>query len=110
LHATRFPDRRYKDGTFGAAALESGDFQAAATAGSIGNFNSSGSNWYQLAVPDSDFSYINLTGTTQFRLHFTVASDANAIADYDTFYARRMQPAHRAGADRRVQPAVEHWS
>jgi len=76
-----------KKGTFGAAALENGDFQAAASVNAVAHFSSIGKGWYQLVLPASDFTYVNLGGITQFRLRFTSPSNFNLSANYDTFYA-----------------------
>jgi hypothetical protein len=76
-----------KKGTFGTAALQTTDFQATASASAIGHFSSIGGGWYQLVVPASDYTYINLTGATQFRLRFTSTSNKNNAANYDAFYA-----------------------
>jgi DNA-binding beta-propeller fold protein YncE len=75
-------------GTFGTAALQTTDFQAAASASAIGHFTAIAQpGWYQLVLPAADFAYVNLTGATQFRVRFTSTSNNNHIADYDTFYA-----------------------
>jgi sugar lactone lactonase YvrE len=78
-----------KKGTFGAAALENSDFQAPASEYVAGHFSaiSSQPGWYQMVLPSTYFQYINLTGTTQFRLRFALSSNNNHVADYDTFYA-----------------------
>ena len=82
-------------GTFGTAALQASDFQAAASATAISHFTSVGGGWYQLVVPSSDYTYINLTGVTQFRLRFTGASNNNNTANYDTFDAGDAAAAYR---------------
>jgi sugar lactone lactonase YvrE len=85
-------------GTFGTPALQALDFQATASANAIGHFTSIGGGWYQLLIPASDFKYVNLTGVvTQFRLRFTLTSNNNHVADYDTFY-----PGDAASANRPV--------
>ena len=84
-----------KKGTFGTGALEKGDFQATASASAIGHFTSIGSGWYQLAIHASDYTFVNLTGVTQFRLHFSATSNKNNVADYDTFYAGDAIKANR---------------
>ena len=78
-----------KKGTFGAAALENSDFQAPASEYVAGHFSaiSSQPGWYQLVLPSTYYQYINLTGTTQFRLRFALSSNNNHVADYDTFFA-----------------------
>ena len=76
-----------KKGSFGASALEVGDFQATASASAVGHFSSISAGWYQVVLPASDFTYVNLSGLTQFRLRFSTASNNNHVADYDSFYA-----------------------
>jgi hypothetical protein len=76
-----------KKGTFGTAALQTTDFQATASANAVGHFGSAGGGWYQLTLPATDYTYINLTGVTQFRLRFTSTSNNNKVANYDNFYA-----------------------
>jgi DNA-binding beta-propeller fold protein YncE len=82
-------------GTFGTAALQTTDFQASASASAIGHFTSIGGGWYQLVVPASDNTYINLIGVTQFRLRFTLTSNNNKVADYDMFDAGEAASAYR---------------
>ena len=38
-------------------------------------------------MPASDFTDINLTGLTQFRVRFTKISNNNNSADFDAFYS-----------------------
>jgi len=78
-----------KKDTFGTAALQTTDFQAAASANGIGHFTAFASQpgWYHLVLPAIYYNYVNLTGVTQFRLRFTLDDNNNHIADYDTFYA-----------------------
>jgi DNA-binding beta-propeller fold protein YncE len=76
-----------KKGTLGTAALQTGDFQATASANAVGHFSSIANGRYQLVLPVSDYPYVNLAGITQFRLRFTSTSNNNYIANYDTFYA-----------------------
>jgi len=84
-----------KKGTFGTAALQTTDFQVTASADAIGLFSSIGSGWYQLVVPASDYTYINLKGLTQFRLRFTSTSNNNNVADYDMLDAGEAASAYR---------------
>jgi hypothetical protein len=84
-----------KKGTFGVAALEKGDFQSTASASAVGHFSLAGSGWYEMLIPASKYTYVNLTGVTQFRLRFTSTSNNNHIADYDTFDAGEAASANR---------------
>ena len=84
-----------QDGSFGKSALEVTDFQAATSAGSVANFAATSGGWYSLVLPDSDYTFINLVGITQFRLHFGLSSDNNNKADFDTFFAGDASAAKR---------------
>jgi len=84
-----------QDGPFGAPTLELTDFASSASANVIANFAPAATGWYQLVVPSADFTYINPSGPTQFRLHFTTGSNDNQKADYDTFYAGDAASAKR---------------
>ena len=84
-----------KKGSFGASALEVGDFQATSSASAVANFSPIDAGWYKLVLPASDFTYINRTGVTQFRLRFSSASNNNHVADYDSFYAGDSTAADR---------------
>jgi sugar lactone lactonase YvrE len=96
-----------KKGTFGTAALQTTDFQATASANAIGHFSSIGGGWYRLVVPAVDYTYINLTGATQFRLRFTSTSNKNNAANYDAFYAGdATTSAGSSSVEYRVQPAI----
>jgi len=80
-----------RKGAFGGSnALQLTDFQAAAStsknaAGTIRNTPSSG--WYSVTFNSSAFTYINLTGVTQFRLRFAIDDNNDHGADYLKFYS-----------------------
>jgi len=78
-----------RKGAFGGSnALQLTDFQAAASknaAGTIKNTPSSG--WYSLTFNSSAFTFINLTGVTQFRLRFAIDDNNDNGADYLKFYS-----------------------
>jgi hypothetical protein len=78
-----------RKGAFGGSnALQLTDFQAAASknwAGTIKNTPSSG--WYPVTFNSSAFTYINLTGVTQFRLRFQLGDNDDLGADYLKFYS-----------------------
>ena len=86
-----------KKGFFGASALEIGDFQAAASANSVGHFTAVSGlpGWFQLVLGAANYRYINLTGVTQFRLRFATDDDNDKIADYVSFYAGDAAAANR---------------
>ena len=76
---------------FGTAnSLALGDFRAAATKNNGGQFSSipvSGGKAYIATLPTTSFGFINLTGTTQFRLRFSLDDDNDNVADYWNFYS-----------------------
>ena len=74
-------------GSFGTPALKPGDFQAAASASAVGHFSAASGGWYQLVLPAADYSLVNLTGPTQFRLRFKLDDNNNHSANYDLFYS-----------------------
>jgi len=76
-------------GAFGTkAGLQSADFQAAASKEAVLTFTNTPVNgWYSTTMNSADFSYINLTGVTQFRLRFAIQDNNNRAADYLKFYS-----------------------
>jgi len=69
--------------------LLASDFQAGANTSGIGTFGSmpvsSWRPWYSAILSNTAFPFINLTGTTQFRLRFSVDDNDNMSADYMRF-------------------------
>lgn len=75
-----------RKGPFGALSLQTGDFQAAATATKVGNFNPVPvSGWYTNILGATGISNINKTNVTQFRLYFAKDDNNNNAADYIKF-------------------------
>jgi len=74
---------------FGTArSLEIGDFQASAGRGSVGTFSSTPSGgWYRVTLSSSAQPFINLNGSTQFRLRFQKGDNSNESADYIKFFS-----------------------
>jgi hypothetical protein len=72
---------------FGAVELAIQDFQANAGRIAVATFGAPVNNWYSALLNSSGRSYINLTGTTQFRLRFTTDDNNNGSADYLRFYS-----------------------
>ena len=74
---------------FGAAVvLAAADFQASASRSSVGTFGSTpSSGWYSVTLNSSAFSYINKSGTTQFRLRFKLDDNDDNGADAMKFYS-----------------------
>jgi len=74
---------------FGTAlALAVHDFQASAGKGAVGTFGTvPSSGWYSVTLLNTAYPYINLTGTTQFRLRFKLDDDNDNTADYMKFFS-----------------------
>jgi hypothetical protein len=62
------------------------DFQAAANK-VAGLFGAPVNNWYSVTVGATSYQYVNLTGTTQFRLRFQKDDNDNGIADFVRFFS-----------------------
>ena len=72
------------------------DFDAPANLSSVGTFDMTPvSNWYSAVLDNSAFPYINLAGSTQFRLAFATDDNNNFIADYLMFYSGNAVTAAR---------------
>ncbi|HSO13400.1 MAG TPA: hypothetical protein VLT51_13570 [Anaerolineales bacterium] len=70
------------------AELEISDFQAAPGQLAVSTFDPvSASDWYNAVMDTAGYAYINLTGTTQFRLRFAFDDNADMDADYVKFYS-----------------------
>jgi hypothetical protein len=66
--------------------LLASDFQAAANGSAIGTFGTTSVNsWYTAILGNTAFPFINLTGTTQFRLRFAKDDNDDMSADYLRF-------------------------
>ncbi len=69
-------------------ALEKYDFQAIGSRGNVGRFIKTPSEgWYRAPLRARNYSLINLTGTTQFRLRFATDDNDDLGADYLSFYS-----------------------
>ncbi|MCU0857984.1 MAG: metallophosphoesterase [Pontiellaceae bacterium] len=77
-----------KTGFNGNLALESADFQAAASKSDVGSFNyPSGTNvWITASLDTNGTSRIAKTNHTQFRIRFTKDDDNDTVDDYLGFY------------------------
>ena len=76
------------NGTLDARALQSSDFQIAASLDSAGTIlNSPVDNWYSATLGPSALPYINKAGITQFRLRFQESTDYNLQANTIKFYS-----------------------
>ncbi|MFO1434006.1 MAG: DNRLRE domain-containing protein [Candidatus Competibacteraceae bacterium] len=79
-----------KTGGFnGNNALETADFQAAASATGVVTLSNADSNgaWSEGALDVNGLAAINRTGRTQFRLYFSLDDDNDSVADYLGYYA-----------------------
>ena len=78
-----------RKGAFGGSnALQLIDFQAAANKNAAGTIkNTPASGWYSLTFNSSAFTYINLSGVTQFRLRFAIDDNNDNGADHLNFYS-----------------------
>ncbi len=86
-----------REGAFkGNAALQPGDFNAAASKDAVLTFsNVLIGNWYSQAFDPADFQYINLTGVTQFRLRFSADDNDDSSADLLKIYSGNAGAANR---------------
>ncbi len=67
-------------------ALVVGDFQAASSRSNVATFRTTPvSNWYTAVIGATGYPFINLSGTTQFRLRFLTGDNDNSTADYMRF-------------------------
>ena len=76
--------------------LQSGDFQAGANMNFAGSFGATPVNkWYSAVLSSTGASFVNLSGTTQFRLYFTKDDDNDHIADFVKLYSGNASAANR---------------
>lgn len=69
-------------------ALETGDFQAAASRNDVGVIPTTRTNgWHTRVWTSGILNYINKTGRTQFRLRFATEDNGDGGADYIHFYS-----------------------
>ncbi len=77
-----------KNGTFGSAALEPGDFEAPASAVAVATVNNQGGAGTIFSVNlASGLAQINKTGRTQFRLRFSLDDNDNSSNDVVAFFS-----------------------
>jgi hypothetical protein len=78
------------------AALALGDFQAVAGQSAVGTFGVAPvSNWYSAILSNAGYPQVNLTGTTQYRLRFTLDDNNDSGADFMVFYSGDAAAANR---------------
>ncbi|HNO32145.1 MAG TPA: kelch repeat-containing protein, partial [Anaerolineales bacterium] len=81
---------------FGNPILELLDFNATAGKKNMGAFNPVPvGSWYSANIKTPGKNYINRTGTTQFRLTFTIDDNDNSVADYIQFFSGNAPSASR---------------
>ncbi|MGC1376210.1 MAG: hypothetical protein WA821_08310 [Anaerolineales bacterium] len=82
---------------FGATAgLALNDFGAAAGKPAAATFSATpANNWYSAVFGNPAYPFINLTGTTQFRLRFTKDDNNDHGADYMSFFSGNVAAASR---------------
>ena len=88
-HGTCWVDVQPGTGFSGSAALQAGDFQAAATAvqaASLGNAASNGS-WSEGSLSSAGIAALNKTGTTQLRVYFNLDDNDDTGNDYIGYYS-----------------------
>ena len=75
-----------RQGPFGNANLELGDFNASASAAIVGVFGITPvGGWYSATLNATGCNNLNLTGLTQLRLYFAREDNNNLTADYMRF-------------------------
>jgi len=76
--------------------LQSTDFQAGASKNGVGSFGKTPvSGWYSAVLNSTGASFVNLSGTTQFRLYFSKDDDNDSIADFVKFYSGNASVGNR---------------
>ncbi len=85
-----------------------GDFQAAAGRSNAATFRTTPvNNWYIAVIGATGYPYINLTGTTQFRLRFLTDDNDDGAADYMKFFSgNHATAAAQTDAGHHIYPAV----
>jgi hypothetical protein len=78
------------------AELEVGDFEAIPGLSAVSRFDATPvSNWYGAIMDGAGYAYINLAGTTQFRLRFALDDNDDRYADYMKFYSGKAAEVNR---------------
>jgi hypothetical protein len=86
-------------------SLQNSDFQAPASRDIVGVIqNNPLDKWYWTSLDASAFPFINLTGTTQFRLRFQLDDDNDFIDDFIKFFS-----GDYSSAGARPQLVVEYY-
>ena len=83
-------------GFFGTlSSLQTLDFQATASKPAVSGFVpvAGAPGWYQLVLSTANYSFVNKTGPTQFRLRFTKDDNNDKGADFASFFSGESLPA-----------------
>ncbi|MFL6235119.1 MAG: M14 family zinc carboxypeptidase [Thermoanaerobaculia bacterium] len=88
-HGTCGVDVQSGSGFSGSTTLQTGDFQAAATAVQAASLTNAANNldWSSGSLNAAGLAAINKTGTTQLRVYFNLDDDNDRIADYIGYYS-----------------------
>lgn len=90
--------------SFGTAALDLNDFRTAANRNNVAVFSTTPiSNWYSGTLSATARTYINRTGTTQFKIYFTLDDNDDLSADFMRFFSGN------AGAASRPRLAIQYY-
>jgi hypothetical protein len=78
------------------AALQISDFQATASRNSVAVFGvAPAGNWYGAVLSSAGNTFVNRTGSTEFRLRFNLDDNNDHGADYVSFYSGNAALAYR---------------
>ena len=77
--------------------LDGDDFQATPGQSEVAIFNTTPdiNMWFSAVLNEAGYSYINLSGTTQFRLRFALDDNNDRDADYVKFYSGEASESDR---------------
>ena len=88
-HGTCWVDAQSGSGFSGSTTLQTGDFQAAATAVQAASLSNAANNldWSEGSLNAAGLAAINKTGTTQLRVYFNLDDNNDKNADYIGYYS-----------------------
>jgi len=88
-HGTCWVDVQSGSGFSGSTTLQTGDFQAVATAVQAASLSNAANNldWSEGSLNAAGLAAINKTGTTQLRVYFNLDDDNDRSADYIGYYS-----------------------
>ncbi len=88
-HGTCWVDVQSGGGFSGSTTLQTGDFQATATAVQAASLSNAANNldWSTGSLNAAGLAAINKTGTTQLRVYFALDDDNDRSADYIGYYS-----------------------